>query len=170
MITQETCVCRQRAPPAERDCVFWVVFLEKNWSLRSVVLSAKIIPFIPFAGTTCSLSGSRCWQSARPLQGCTRRTLSCGTAWLSTPSSESYRHCKTSTSSWKDHSLKEWMFSMALLRTSLFLSQASKPRLETCQDLNAMVVHHCKAKMPAEAGVGCPVCARWGLSSKAAES
>ena len=59
---------------------------------------------------------------------------------------------------------------MALLRTSLFLSQASKPQLETCQDLNAMVVHHCKAKLLVEAGVGSPVCARWGLSSKAAES
>lgn len=59
---------------------------------------------------------------------------------------------------------------MALLRTSLFLSRASKPQLETCQDLNGTVAHHCKAKLPEEAGVGSPVCAPSGLSSKAAES
>lgn len=51
------------------------------------------------------------------------------------------------------------MFSMVLLRTSLLLSQTSKPQLKTCQDLNAMVVHHCKAKLLVEAGLGSPVCA-----------
>lgn len=62
------------------------------------------------------------------------------------------------------------MFSMALLRTSLLFFQTSKPQLETCQDLNAMVVHHCKAKLLVEAGLGSLVCAQWGLASKAAES
>lgn len=62
------------------------------------------------------------------------------------------------------------MFSMALLRTSLFLSRASKPQLETCQDLNAAAAHHYKEELPGEAGVGSPVCAPLGLSSKAAES
>lgn len=45
---------------------------------------------------------------------------------------------------------------MALLRTSLLLSQTSKPQLETCQDLNATVVHRCKAKLLVEAGLGSP--------------
>lgn len=49
---------------------------------------------------------------------------------------------------------------MALLRTSLLVSQTSKPQLETCQDLNAMAVHHCKAKVLVEAGLGSPVCAQ----------
>lgn len=42
--------------------------------------------------------------------------------------------------------------------------------METCPDLNAMVVHHCKATLLVEAGLGSPVYARWGLASKAAES
>lgn len=51
-----------------------------EFMFETCLLGAKIILFILFAGTTCSLSGSRCWQSAHPLQGCMRRMLSYGTA------------------------------------------------------------------------------------------
>lgn len=74
------------------------------------------------AGITSSRSGFPYWRSAQPSLGCTKRTLSCVTAWWWILSSESYRHCRTSALSWKGRSSKGWMCSVWLCRPALPLS------------------------------------------------